>query len=384
MINIYATKELIEVYMKVLFVFGTRPEAIKMCPVILEAKKHSNIEVVICLTGQHKEMLSTVMEIFKIKEDYNLNIMRENQDLFTITGDCLQGLNEVYKIEKPDMVLVHGDTTSAFVAALAGFYKKIDVGHVEAGLRTYNMCSPFPEEFNRRTIDSIARICFAPTESAKKNLEKEGICRDKIFVTGNTAIDALRSTVNCGYVDDNLTWIDGDKMILLTMHRRENLGEPMYNVFNACKRLLRKYADLKIIFPVHKNPNIRSIVNEVFMEEERIRVIEPLNVLQFHNYMNRSYFIMTDSGGVQEEAPSLGKPVLVLRDETERPEGVESGTLRLIGTKEDVVFDEACNLLEDKSRYEQMSNSNNPYGDGYASKYIVDALLKCLMEGKND
>ncbi len=347
-----------------------------MGPVIKELEKYDIVESVICLTGQHREMLQQVLEAFHITPDYNLDIMKEKQDLFSITIDILERLKSVLEKECPDIILVHGDTTTSFVAGLAGFYMKIPVGHVEAGLRTYNVCSPYPEEFNRQAIDIFSDFYFAPTQEAKRNLIQEGKIEKNIYVTGNTVIDALKNTIDEKYIDENLEWSRNSKMILLTMHRRENLGMPMRNVFKACRRILKENREVKIIFPVHKNPAIRRMVLEEFGKTENIRLIEPLDVVAFHNYMNKAYFVMTDSGGVQEEAPSLEKPVLVLRDTTERPEGVKAGVLKVIGTQEDRVYMEAKRLLEDKGEYERMSKANNPYGDGNAAKRIVDVLLE--------
>lgn len=369
--------------MKVLTVFGTRPEAIKMCPVILELKKHPEINCITCLTGQHREMLQQVLEVFAINAEYNLDIMQVNQNLFSITTNVLNGIKQILELENPDIILVHGDTTTSFAACLAGYYMQIPIGHVEAGLRTYNKYSPFPEEFNRQAIDILASFHFAPTEIAKKNLIKEGKLPNSVYVTGNTVIDAMKNTVSNEYEDDNLKWASDSRMILLTMHRRENLGKPMRQVFRACSHIINKYPDVKIIYPVHSNPQIRKIVKEEFFDCNRIRLIEPVDVVAFHNYMNKCYFVMTDSGGIQEEAPSLGKPVLVLRNTTERPEGIEAGTLKLIGTSETTVFFKVKQLLEDNAEYSRMSLASSPYGDGMASERIVKIILEHMCK-KND
>ena len=361
---------------KVISIFGTRPEAIKMAPVVKELESRDGISSIVCVTAQHRNMLDQVLEIFKIKPDYDLNIMKPGQTLSYITAAVLEGIEEVMEKEKPDLVLVHGDTTTAMAAALAAFYQQIPVGHVEAGLRTYDKYSPFPEEMNRQIIDRIADYLFAPTETSKENIGTKLNKDQKIFVTGNTAIDALKTTVSDDYSNSDLTWANDSRLILVTAHRRENLGEPMRNIFRAIKRLVNEYDDLKVIYPVHLNPRVQKVAQEVLGDDDKIRLIEPLDVLDFHNYMERAYFIMSDSGGVQEEAPSLGKPVLVLRDTTERPEGIEAGTLRLVGTSEENVYKEAKRLLDDKKFYEKMSEAKNPYGDGFASKYIVDAIME--------
>lgn len=357
--------------MKVMAVFGTRPEAIKMCPVIRELKRQPNISCKVCLTGQHEEMLNQVMESFHIDADYNLHVMTQGQTLALVSGKIMEKLTRVYNTERPDIVLVHGDTTSSYIAALCAFYLHIPVGHVEAGLRTYNMQSPFPEEFNRRSIDLIAEIYFAPTELAKKNLLAENVDEQKIFVTGNTAIDALGMTIKESYSNEDLEWASGSRMLLMTAHRRENIGEPMVRMFGAVRKIVDEYKDVKVIYPVHKNPEVRKIADDVLGGCERIRIIEPLDVIDFHNYMKHSYLILTDSGGIQEEAPSLGIPVLVMRDATERPEGVEAGTLKIVGTKEKSIKNAVQKLLDDKSEYDKMSNAVNPYGDGHASERIV-------------
>ena len=366
--------------MKIITIFGTRPEAIKMCPVIKELNKRPEIECKVCLTGQHKEMLQQVMDLFDIQADYNLQIMKQNQTLSMITSDVLNGLDSVFEKEQPDLVLVHGDTSSSFAAALSAFYHHIPIGHVEAGLRTYNMQSPYPEEFNRQAVDLITDIYFAPTEQAKKQLLNEGKDENKIFVTGNTVIDALKTTVSEEYQSDVLDWCKGSKIILLTAHRRENIGTPMEHIFEAVKMIVENNKDVKVIYPIHKNPKVRNISNRMFEGCDRIKLIEPLDVYDFHNFMDRSYLILTDSGGIQEEAPALGKPVLVMRDTTERPEGVEAGTLKLVGTNEDAIVLETEKLLSDVNAYTSMSNAMNPYGDGNASKRIVDIIQKVFKE----
>lgn len=361
---------------KVLSIFGTRPEAIKMAPVVKELESRENVESVVCVTAQHRGMLDQVLEVFKIKPDYDLNIMKPGQTLTHITAEVLRGIEEVIIKEKPDLVLVHGDTTTAMVAALAAFYHQIPVGHVEAGLRTFDKYSPFPEEMNRQIIDRIADYLFAPTETSKENLSEKLNKGQKIFVTGNTAIDALKTTVSESYDHPDIKWAEGSRLILVTAHRRENLGEPMRHIFRAIKKIVDEYPDVKVIYPVHLNPRVQEVAKEVLGNNERIRLIEPLDVLDFHNFMERAYFIMSDSGGVQEEAPSLGKPVLVLRDTTERPEGIEAGTLKLVGTNIDDVYNAAKELLDNENIYNEMSQAKNPYGDGFASKYIVDIILE--------
>lgn len=362
--------------MKILVIFGTRPEAIKMCPLVLEMKKNSNIECVVCLTGQHKEMLEQVMSIFGLREDYNLRIMKPNQTLTTITADSLELLSKVIETERPSLILVHGDTTTSFVGALAGFYNHIPVGHVEAGLRTYNMHSPYPEEFNRQAVDLISELYFAPTEIARQNLLQEGKSDSKIFVTGNTVIDALATTVVEEYENEHLDWAKDSRLLLLTAHRRENIGQPMGNMFRALKRIINEFTDVKVIYPIHKNPKVREIADKILKDEERIRIIEPLDVKDFHNFMSRSYMILTDSGGIQEEAPALGKPVLVLRDTTERPEGIAAGTLKLVGIEEENIYQDTKILLISKQEYLSMSKAVNPYGDGHASERIIEAIMK--------
>jgi len=360
---------------KVMSIFGTRPEAIKMAPIIKELEKRDRIESVVCVTAQHREMLDQVLAAFNIKTDYDLDIMQTGQTLSMITSKVLLGLEDVIKTVQPDIVLVHGDTTTTFAASLAAFYNQVSVGHVEAGLRTWNKFSPFPEEINRQLVSRIADINFAPTEKSANNLKNEGIIPESIFITGNTAIDALKTTVLTEYNNEMFDWVGEDRLLLLTAHRRENLGEPMYNIFNAIKRIVTEFDDVKVVYPVHLNPIVRKIANDVFNKTDRVKLIEPLEVLDFHNFMNMAYLILTDSGGIQEEAPSLGKPVLVLRDTTERPEGVEAGTLRLVGTSEDIIYNNVKELLIDKEVYDCMSKASNPYGDGFASERIVDIII---------
>ena len=361
---------------KVMTIFGTRPEAIKMAPLVKELDSRKEIKSIVCVTAQHREMLDQVLNIFKIKPDYDLNIMKQGQSLSEITSRVLLGLEEVIKKEEPNIILVHGDTTTTFAGALAAFYNKVDIGHVEAGLRTYDKYSPFPEEANRIMVDRITDMYFAPTEVSKNNLLKENIEESKIYVTGNTAIDAMKYTISDNYENSIFDWVGDSKLILLTAHRRENLGEPMYNIFKAVKRLVNDNNDIKVIYPIHLNPLVRKIANEVFEDNDRIKLIEPLEVVDFHNFINKSYLILTDSGGIQEEAPSLGKPVLVLRDTTERPEGITAGTLKLVGTNEDDIYNEATILLNNKNEYDKMSKASNPYGDGNTSKYIADAIIE--------
>ena len=362
---------------KVMSIFGTRPEAIKMAPLVKELEKREEIESIVCVTAQHREMLDQVLETFDIKPDYDLNIMKQGQTLGDITTRALTGLERVIKECKPDIVLVHGDTTTTFAGALAAFYNQVSIGHVEAGLRTYDKYSPFPEEMNRQMVDCMTDMYFAPTDLSKTNLLKQNIDESKIYVTGNTAIDAMSTTVDENYTHPELEWIrENERLILLTAHRRENLGEPMYNIFRAIKRIVDEFSDVKVIYPIHLNPKVRDIAKEVFANCDRVKLIEPLEVFDFHNFQNKSYIIMTDSGGIQEEAPSLGKPVLVLRDTTERPEGIAAGTLKLVGTDENTIYEETKRLLTDKIEYEKMSKASNPYGDGHASKYIVDAIIE--------
>ena len=362
---------------KVMSVFGTRPEAIKMAPLVKELESRKEIESIVCVTAQHREMLDQVLETFQIKPDYDLNIMKQGQTLGDVTTRALNGLEEVIKECRPDIVLVHGDTTTTFAGALAAFYNQVDIGHVEAGLRTYDKYSPFPEEMNRQMVDCMTDMYFAPTELSKSNLLKQNIDESKIYITGNTAIDAMSTTVKEDYDHEELHWIGEDeRMILLTAHRRENLGDPMRHIFRAIKRLTEEFPDIKVLYPIHKNPKVREVAQEIFGDMDKIKMIEPLEVFDFHNFINKSYMILTDSGGIQEEAPSLGKPVLVLRDTTERPEGIDAGTLKLVGTDEDVIYEEAKKLLEDKKAYAKMSKASNPYGDGLASKRIVDAIIE--------
>ena len=362
---------------KVMSIFGTRPEAIKMAPLVKELERRKEIESIVCVTAQHREMLDQVLNTFDIKPDYDLNIMKQGQSLADVTTRALVGLEEVIKKVKPDIVLVHGDTTTTFAGALAAFYNQVAIGHVEAGLRTYDKYSPYPEEMNRQMVDRLSDMYFAPTEISKDNLLKENIDKSKIYITGNTAIDAMSTTVDENYTHPELDWINaGERMILLTAHRRENLGEPMRHIFRAIKRVVDEFSDVKVIYPIHMNPKVREVANEVFGDADRVKLIEPLEVFDFHNFQNKSYIILTDSGGIQEEAPSLGKPVLVLRDTTERPEGIKAGTLKLVGTDEDVIYEETKKLLLDKKEYEKMSKASNPYGDGHASERIVDAIIK--------
>lgn len=361
---------------KVMLVFGTRPEAIKMAPLVKEFKKHKDIETIVCVTAQHREMLDQVLETFDIVPDYDLSIMKKGQDLFDITINILDKMKSVLKEVNPDIVLVHGDTSTTFITTLASFYLQIPVGHVEAGLRTYDMYSPYPEEFNRQAVGLVAKYHFAPTERAKQNLLKEGKDEKTIFVTGNTVIDALQTTVKEEYSHEVLDWAKDSKLILLTAHRRENLGKPMENMFRAINRIVNEHKDIKVIYPIHLNPKVRETANKIFKDNDRVRFIEPLEVLDFHNIMARSYIILTDSGGIQEEAPSLGKPVLVMRDTTERPEGIDAGTLKLVGTDEAKIYKEFKNLLENQEEYERMSKANNPYGDGNASQRIFHKIIK--------
>ena len=362
---------------KVMLVFGTRPEATKMCPLALELKSRpEQFETVVCVTGQHREMLDQVLRTFRVTPDYDLSIMKEKQTLFDITVNILERIKAVLEAEKPDVVLVHGDTSTTFAAALACFYLRIPVGHVEAGLRTYNIDSPYPEEFNREAVGIIARYHFAPTARSRENLLREGKRPESIFVTGNTAIDALKTTVREDYSHPELEWAKGSRLVVITAHRRENLGQPMHNMFRAIRRIMDEHPDVKAIYPIHMNPVVRRVADEELRGCERIRIIEPLDVLDFHNFLARSYLILTDSGGIQEEAPSLGKPVLVMRDTTERPEGIAAGTLRLVGTDEDPIYRNFRELLEDRAAYDAMAHASNPYGDGFASRRIADILWK--------
>lgn len=361
---------------KIMLVFGTRPEAIKMCPLVNELKTREELQTIVCVTGQHRQMLDQVLEAFHVVPDYDLSIMKEKQTLFDITTNILNRIREVLEQEKPDVVLVHGDTSTTFVTALACFYLQIPVGHVEAGLRTYNIYSPYPEEFNRQAVGIISQYNFAPTELSKQNLLNEGKKAETIYITGNTAIDALKTTVREDYTHPELEWAKGSRLIMVTAHRRENLGEPMKNMFRAIRRVMDEHPDVKAIYPIHMNPVVRQTADEILGGEARIHIIEPLEVLDFHNFLARSYMILTDSGGIQEEAPSLGKPVLVMRDTTERPEGIAAGTLKLVGTDEEVIYRSFKLLLEDQAEYAKMSNASNPYGDGFASQRIADILSR--------
>ena len=366
---------------KVLVVFGTRPEAVKMCPLVNELNKSKSIDCKVCLTAQHRGMLDQVINTFRISIDYDLNIMKQNQTLSNVTIAVLNGVNDVIGKENPDLILVHGDTTTSFAASLSAFYNHVPIGHVEAGLRTYNLQSPYPEEFNRQSVDIMADYFFAPTEAAKNRLLKEGKNEKKVFVTGNTVIDALKSTISSDYTNKYLEWAEGSKLLLLTAHRRENIGEPMEAMFKGIQRVVEDNKNVKVIFPCHKNPKVKELASKYFAGHKRIRLIEPLDVYDFHNFMNRSYFILTDSGGIQEEAPALGKPVLVMRDTTERPEGIAAGTVKLVGTSEDSIYKETCKLLNDKNSYEEMSHSVNPYGDGHASERIVNIIKEINNRG---
>lgn len=359
---------------KIMLVFGTRPEAIKMCPLVNELKTREGIQTLVCVTGQHRQMLDQVLEAFSVTPDYDLSIMKDRQTLFDVTANILLKIREVLEAERPDVVLVHGDTSTTFVTALACFYLQIPVGHVEAGLRTHNIYSPFPEEFNRQAVGIISQYNFAPTTMARDNLLREGKPAEHIYVTGNTAIDALKTTVRASYTHPELEWAEGSRLILITAHRRENLGEPMKHMFRAIRRVCDEHPDVKAIYPIHMNPAVREIASEILGDDERIRMIEPLDVLDFHNFLSRSYLILTDSGGIQEEAPSLGKPVLVMRDTTERPEGIAAGTLKLVGTEEETIYNSFKELLENPEVYHSMSTASNPYGDGLASKRIADIL----------
>lgn len=366
-----------ETMIKVMSIFGTRPEAIKMAPIIQEMERYKNeINSVICVTAQHREMLDSVLGTFHITPDYDLNIMKKGQTLDSVTGTILHGLNAILKKEKPDMVLVHGDTTTTFASALSAFYHKIPVGHVEAGLRTHNLYSPYPEEANRQMVGTIAELHFTPTMQSLKNLLQENKDPEKIYVTGNTAIDALRTTVKKEYDNPVLRWAGGKRIILLTAHRRENWGEPLKRVFTAVNKITEKYPDVRVIYPCHMNPAVRGLAGEMFAKNDHVRVIEPLEVTDFHNLIKKSYLVLTDSGGIQEEGPSLGKPVLVVRETTERPEGVEAGTLKLVGTSTENIVKQVSRLLDDEVEYERMSKAENPYGDGHASERIVNAIVR--------
>lgn len=365
---------------KIMVVFGTRPEAIKMCPLVNELKKRDKFETLVCVTGQHRQMLDQVLDAFGITPDFDLSIMKEKQTLFDVTINILDSIKNVLEETAPDLVLVHGDTSTTFVSALACYYKQIPVGHVEAGLRTYDIYSPFPEEFNRQAVGNIASLHFAPTELSKQNLLNEGKKDSCIFVTGNTAIDALKTTVKDTYYHPELEWASDSKLILLTAHRRENLGEPMHHMFRAIRKIIEENKDVKAIYPIHMNPIVRKAADEELGGCDRIHIIEPLDVLDFHNFLARSYMILTDSGGIQEEAPSLGKPVLVMRDTTERPEGIKAGTLKLVGTNENNIYEHCNILLHNKEEYERMSNASNPYGDGNACEQIVKIIEQKIGE----
>lgn len=365
---------------KVMLVFGTRPEAIKMCPLVNELKTRSNLQTVVCVTGQHRQMLDQVLDAFSVTPEYDLSIMKERQTLFDVTANILLQIRTVLTKERPDLVLVHGDTSTTFVTALACFYLQIPVGHVEAGLRTNDIYSPFPEEFNRQAVSIISKFNFAPTETAKQNLLREGRAAESIFVTGNTAIDALKTTVRSDYTHPELQWAQGSRLILITAHRRENLGTPMANMFRAIRRVCEEHPDVKVIYPIHMNPAVREIADATLRGSDRIHMIEPLEVVDFHNFLARSYMILTDSGGIQEEAPSLGKPVLVMRDTTERPEGIAAGTLKLVGTNEETIYEHFSQLLNDPEVYTAMSTASNPYGDGFACRRIADILEKALSQ----
>ena len=360
----------------VMLVFGTRPEAIKMCPLVKELKTRKDLKTVVCVTGQHRQMLDQVLEAFSVVPDYDLSIMKDKQTLFDITTNILNQIKGVLEEVRPDIVLVHGDTSTTFVTALACFYLQIPIGHVEAGLRTYNVYSPWPEEFNRQAVSIIAKYNFAPTELSKNNLLKEGKLPETIYVTGNTAIDALKTTVRKDYNHPELEWASDSRLIMITAHRRENLGEPMKNMFRAIRRVMDEHNDVKAIYPIHMNPIVRQAAEEILGDCDRVHIIEPLEVLDFHNFLARSYMVLTDSGGIQEEAPSLGKPVLVMRDTTERPEGIKAGTLKLVGTNEEEIYQNFKALLEDQGIYNAMSKASNPYGDGFACKRIADVLVK--------
>ncbi len=359
---------------KIMLVFGTRPEAIKMCPLVLELKSRPGVQTVVCVTGQHRQMLDQVLSAFHVEPDYDLAIMKDRQTLFDVTVGILERIRKVIEKENPDVVLVHGDTSTTFSTALACFYLQVPVGHVEAGLRTYNIYSPYPEEFNRQAVSILAKYNFAPTSLSRDNLLREGKQANTIFVTGNTAIDALKVTVRADYHHPELDWAKDSRLILITAHRRENLGEPMAHMFRAIRRIIDEHPDVKAIYPIHMNPAVRECAQQYLGDSDRIHIIEPLEVLDFHNFLARSYMILTDSGGIQEEAPSLGKPVLVMRDTTERPEGIEAGTLKLTGTQEETIYRCFKELLEDPKEYQRMSTASNPYGDGFASKRIADIL----------
>lgn len=361
-----------------MLVFGTRPEAIKMCPLVNELEKQDEFETVVCVTGQHREMLDQVLSVFHVVPKYDLDIMKSQQDLFDVTTNILEKIKPILIKETPDMVLVHGDTSTSYASALAAFYLQIPVGHVEAGLRTHNISSPFPEEFNRQSISLMSSLDFAPTNQAKETLLNEGKKEDTVFVTGNTAIDALKTTVKNEYASEILEWVGDSRLIVLTAHRRENQGKPMKEMFQAVKRVVDKHEDVKVVYPIHMNPSIQILAKEVFGQTNRVKLIPPMDVVDFHNLLAKSYLIITDSGGIQEEAPSLGKPVLVMRDTTERPEGIKAGTLKLVGTKEDIIYEALDNLLTNEATYLEMSTASNPYGDGTASQQITTILKKKL------
>lgn len=359
---------------KIMLVFGTRPEAIKMCPLVNELKSRKNIEVIVCVTGQHRQMLDQVLETFNVTPDYDLSIMKNQQTLFDITTNILNGINSVLEEVKPDVVLVHGDTSTTFVTALACFYLQIPVGHVEAGLRTYDIYSPYPEEFNRQAVSIISQYNFSPTNLAADNLIKEGKKRDSIYITGNTVIDAMKHTVTNEYSHPELEWVGDNKLIFITAHRRENLGQPMHNMFRAIRRVLDEHPDCKAVYPIHMNPVVRKAAEEELGGCDRIHIIDPIEVFDCHNFEARCHLCLTDSGGIQEECPSYGKPVLVMRDTTERPEGVKAGTLRLVGTDEENIYKNFKELLENQEAYDKMAKACNPYGDGLACKRIADIL----------
>ena len=368
---------------KVMSIFGTRPEAIKMAPLVKELERREETESIVCVTAQHRQMLDQVLDTFAITPDYDLNIMKQGQTLSDITTAALLGLEGVIKEARPDLILVHGDTTTTFAGALAAFYQQVAIGHVEAGLRTGNKYSPYPEEMNRQMVDRLTDMFFAPTALSRENLLRENVPAEKIYVTGNTAIDAMATTVSKDYTHPELDWIgENERLILLTAHRRENLGDPMRSIFRGVRRIVDEFPDVKVLYPIHLNPAVRQVAREVFDGCDRIRLIEPLEVFDFHNFQNRSFLILSDSGGIQEEAPSLGKPVLVLRDTTERPEGIEAGTLKLTGTDEETIYRETRRLLTDEEEYRRMSRASNPYGDGHASERIADAIIEKFRGGK--
>lgn len=365
---------------KVMTIFGTRPEAIKMAPIVNELKKRKETECIVCVTAQHRQMLDQVLKVFNIKPDYDLNIMKPGQTLSEITSNALIGLEKIIKESKPDIILVHGDTTTTLAGSLAAFYNGVKIGHVEAGLRTWDKYSPYPEEMNRCMVGQLSDLHFAPTNKSKNNLLKENKNEENIFVTGNTAIDTLKTTIKNDYKNDIFEWVGNDRLLLLTAHRRENLGEPMYNMFKAVKRVVEECKDVKVIYPIHLNPQVRKIADEVLEGCEKVKLIEPLEVIDFHNFLNKSHIILTDSGGIQEEAPSLGKPVLVLRDTTERPEGIEAGTLKLAGTQEETIYELLIELLNNEEKYNEMSKASNPYGDGFASERIVEIIINKIKK----